>query len=251
MAAVAKKKFIYIFLLFVLFMLNGTGALQAQVRLSLLRTEVRYDANSNLYILEEKMGDIVISTLYTMTPEEYIAYRLQEMQSRYFRDHNAVTSDSLPPPPQPFTLTGLRNRRDPLTTIFGPGGVQLSPQGSIEISAGLKQDVTDNPTLPQRARRRSMFDFEQQIQLNLNAKVGDKVNFDINYDTEATFDFRSRQINLAYRGNEDEIIRNIEAGNVSMTTGNRLINGGAALFGIKADLQFGKLQVNTLISQQQ
>ena len=250
MAAVAKKKFIYIFLLFVLFMLNGTGALQAQVRLSLLRTEVRYDANSNLYILEEKMGDIVISTLYTMTPEEYIAYRLQEMQSRYFRDHNAVTSDSLPPPPQPFTLTGLRNRRDPLTTIFGPGGVQLSPQGSIEISAGLKQDVTDNPTLPQRARRRSMFDFEQQIQLNLNAKVGDKVNFDINYDTEATFDFRSRQINLAYRGNEDEIIRNIEAGNVSMTTGNRLINGGAALFGIKADLQFGKLQVNTLISQQ-
>jgi len=229
---------------------NGKGALQAQVRLSLLRTEVRYDTDANRYIVEEKMGDIVISTPYTMTPKEYIAYRLREKQTAYFRNRNALTTDSLPPP-QPFTLTGVRNRRDPLTTIFGPGGVQLTPQGSIEISAGLKRDVTDNPTLPQRARRRSMFDFDQQIQLNLNAKVGDKINFDINYDTEATFDFRSRQINLAYRGDEDEIIKNIEAGNVSMTTGNRLINGGAALFGIKADLQFGRLKVNTLFSQQQ
>lgn len=251
MAAVVQKKFIYLLLLFVLCLLNGTGGLQAQARLSVLRTEVRYDANANLYIFEVKMGDIVISTPYTMTPKEYLEYRLREMQHDYFRKRNALTTDSLKPLPRLFTLTGLRNRRDPLTSIFGPGGVQLSPQGSIEISAGMKRDVSDNPTLPQRARVRSMFDFDQQIQLNLNAKVGDKVNFDINYDTEATFDFRSRQINLAYRGGEDEIIQNIEAGNVSMTTGNTLINGGTALFGIKTDLQFGRLKVNTLFSQQQ
>lgn len=250
MATVHPQRFICIFLLFLLFMLSGKGVLKAQVRLSLLRTEVRYDANANLYIVEEKMGAVVISTLYTMTPKEYVAYRLRELQAGYFRNRNVLATDSLPPP-RLFTLSGLRNRRDPLTTIFGPGGVQLTPQGSIEIVAGLKRDVTDNPTLPQRARRRSIFDFDQQIQLNLNAKVGDKVNFDINYDTEATFDFRSKQINLAYRGDEDEIIRNVEAGNVSMTTDNRLINGGAALFGIKADLQLGKLKVNTLFSQQQ
>jgi len=232
-------------------MLNSKEQLHAQVKPAGLRTEVRYDANANLYIFEEKIGDIVMSTPYTMTPKEYIAYRLREMQTGYFRKRNALTTDSLPPPPRPFTLTGVRNRRDPLTTIFGAGGVQLTPQGSIEISTGLKRDVTDNPTLPQRARKRNMFDFDQQIQLNLNAKVGDKINFDINYDTEATFDFRSRQINLAYRGDEDEIIKNIEAGNVSMTTGNSLINGGAALFGIKTDLQFGKLEVNTIFSQQQ
>ena len=231
-------------------MMNGAGELHAQEKTGGLRTEVRYDAGANLYIFEVKIGDIVIETPCTMTPKEYIAHRLREMQSSYFRDRNALTTDSLSPPPRPFTLTGLRNRRDPLTTIFGPGGVQLTPQGSIEISAGLKRDVTDNPTLPQRARRRSMFNFDQQIALNLNAKVGDKINFDINYDTEATFDFRSREVNLAYRGDEDEIIRNIEAGNVSMTTSNRLINGGAALFGIKTDLQFGRLRVNTLFSQQ-
>lgn len=36
-----------------------------------------------------------------------------------------------------------------------------------------------------------------------------------------------------------------------MTTSNSLINGGAALFGMKADLQFGKLRVNALLAQQE
>ena len=127
MATVHPQRFICIFLLFLLFMLSGKGVLKAQVRLSLLRTEVRYDANANLYIVEEKMGAVVISTLYTMTPKEYVAYRLRELQAGYFRNRNVLATDSLPPP-RLFTLSGLRNRRDPLTTIFGPGGVQLTPQ---------------------------------------------------------------------------------------------------------------------------
>ncbi len=57
---------------------------------------------------------------------------------------------------------------------------------------------------------------------------------------------------LAYTGEEDEIIKSLEAGNVSMnTSSNSLINGGAALFGMKADLQFGKLRVNALFAQQE
>ena len=96
-----------------------------------------------------------------------------------------------------------------------------------------------------------MFDFDQQIQLNVNAKVGDKIDFDIHYDTEASFDFQSKQLKLAYQGNEDEIIQRIEAGNVSMQTKNSLIQAGNALFGIKSELQFGKLRINSLFSQQQ
>lgn len=251
LAVVSLKKIVFIILCILLFAANGKVALFAQVTLPAVRTEARYDVQSNLYIFEKKIGETVVSTLFTLTPEEYRDYRLRELHARYFRQRNRLRADSLPPLPEPFTIHGLRNRRDPLTAIFGPGGVQLTTEGSIEISAGMKRDVTDNPTLPQRARKRSMFDFDQQIQLNMHAKVGDKISFGINYDTEATFDFDSKQINLAYRGDEDEIIRNIEAGNVSMTTDNSLINGGAALFGIKADLQLGRLQVNTLFSQQQ
>ena len=73
----------------------------------------------------------------------------------------------------------------------------------------------------------------------------------MNYNTETSFDFDSKKLKLAYTGEEDEIIKSLEAGNVSMTTSNSLINGGAALFGMKADLQFGKLRVNALFAQQE
>lgn len=73
----------------------------------------------------------------------------------------------------------------------------------------------------------------------------------MNYNTDATFDFDSKKLKLKYEGKEDEIIKLLEAGNVSMTTGNSLIRGATSLFGVRADLQFGKLKLQTVISQQE
>ena len=127
----------------------------------------------------------------------------------------------------------------------------MKTQGSAEVELGLKQNKTKNPSLPERARNRTFFNFDENVQLNVQASVGSKVNFDMNYNTETSFDFDSKKLKLAYTGEEDEIIKSLEAGNVSMTTSNSLINGGAALFGMKADLQFGKLRVNALFAQQE
>lgn len=238
-------------LLLLLFTANGMHTLHAQINLSGLRTEVRYDYLYNRYIFEKKIGNIVVGTSYSMTPEEYMAYRLRRTQTDYFRTRNALHGDSLQPPTKLISPASLRKRSSSPETIFGPGGVRLTMQGYVEISAGMNRNVTHNPTLPQRARKRNMFDFDQQIQLNLKAEVGDKIDFDVNYDTESTFDFQSKQIKMAYRGNEDDIIQNLEAGNVSMNSSNSLIQAGTALFGIKSELQFGKLRVNSLFSQQQ
>ncbi len=104
--------------------------------------------------------------------------------------------------------------------------------------------------MPERSRNRTFFHFDENVQLNLQATVGTKVNFGMNYNTESMFDFDQKQLNLSYTGDEDEIIKSIQAGNVSMTTGNSLIRGGAALFGLKSELQFGKLRIHTLFAQQ-
>ena len=70
-----------------------------------------------------------------------------------------------------------------------------------------------------------------------------------NYNTDATFDFENK-IKLDFGGNEDDILRKVEAGNVSMPLSGTLIRGGTNLFGVKTDLQFGKLSVSTVLSQQ-
>lgn len=216
-----------------------------------IRTEVTYDYKTNRYIFQNKIGDTVVGIPFYMTPQQYMEYRAKQARSEHFRKLNTLVPDSTGSrEKEPFSLFGIRKSNSILEEIFGPGGIQLTTQGSFEISTGIKHTSINNPTLPQRARRRTIFDFDPQIQLNVNAKVGNKVDFGLNYNTDAMFDFDAKRINLAYRGDEDEIIKNIEAGNVSMTTTNSLINGGAALFGVKSDLQFGKLRVNTVLSQQ-
>lgn len=218
--------------------------------------EPRYDPLSNRYVFEKKIGDNGVVVTLTMTPEEYMAYRTRRLQTRYFRSRNAIVQADSLTPPRLSTLSTLRDKQkpeQPTGTVFGVGGVRLTTQGTFEVLMGVKHDRTDNPTLPQRARRRTTFDMRQDIRVNLNAKVGEKIDFDINYDSQEGlgFDMEARKIKLAYKGDEDEIIRHLEAGNVSMTTRNSLIDAGEALFGVKADLQFGKLRVNTLLSQQE
>ena len=138
----------------------------------------------------------------------------------------------------------------PLEKIFGPGGVQLKTQGSVQVQMGIKSNSTDNPSLSMQSRRKTYFDFDQKIQATIAASVGDRMKFNMTYNTDATFDFDSKNLKLAYEGGEDDIVQEIEAGNVSMTTGSSLIRGSTALFGFKAKLQFGKLTATALLSQQ-
>lgn len=214
-----------------------------------VKTAVEYDIRTGQYVVRTRIGDMQISTPIVLTPEEYQDYSLQQSLRSYYRKRNEeefqkeVNKD--------FNLTDIQFDIGPAERIFGPGGVRVRTQGSAEITMGLKNNKTKDPSLPERARSRTFFNFDESVQLNVQANVGSKVNFDMNYNTETSFDFDSKKLKLAYQGEEDEIIKNIEAGNVSMTTSNSLIRGGAALFGMKADLQFGKLRVNTLFAQQE
>ena len=214
-----------------------------------INTVVRYDYNSNRYVFENRIASNIISTPFTMSSEEYREYRKREDQISFFRSRNSLLNQESGNP-QKFYLPNKKDKKEPLESIFGPGGVDITTSGYIEVSAGIKRNAFNNPTLPQRARRRSIFNFDQDINMTMNAKVGSKVNFDINYNSNAAFDLDAKQIKLSYLGDEDDIIKNIEAGNVSMTTTNSLINTGEALFGVKSDFQFGDLQINTVFSRQ-
>lgn len=214
-----------------------------------IKKTVEYDVRTGRYLIRTTIGEMELGTPISLTPEEYQEYSIQQSLNSYFRQKNAEAFAQ--GETQEFDLTDMQFNIGAAERIFGPGGVRVRTQGSAEISMGIKYNNTQDPSLPVRARRRSIFNFDESVQLNVQASVGSKVNFNMNYNTESSFDFDSKNLKLTYTGEEDEIIKTLEAGNVSMTTGNSLINGGAALFGMKADLQFGKLRVNTLFAQQE
>ncbi|HEY0059933.1 MAG TPA: cell surface protein SprA, partial [Flavisolibacter sp.] len=93
------------------------------------------------------------------------------------------------------------------------------------------------------------FDFNMNAQLQVDAKIGDKINLPINYNTLANFDFEN-QLKLDYQGKEDEILKQFQMGNVNFTSKGSLIPGAQSLFGIKTQLQFGKLFVSTVLANQ-
>ena len=212
-----------------------------------VKTTIEYDPVAGCYVVRTRIGDVEIATPYMMTETEYRAYSERQEMGKFWQskigevEHNNESK---------FDITDMKFNIGPADKIFGPGGVQVKLQGSAELLFGFKHQFIDNPSLTQRARNNNIFDFDEKIQLSVNGKVGDKLNFNMSYNTEASFSFDQQNLKLNFKGQEDDIIQSIEAGNVSMTLNNSLIRGSSALFGIKTDLKFGKLRVQALVSQQ-
>ncbi len=214
-----------------------------------IRTVVEYDTETGCYVVRTRLGDIDIASPIILSAQQYNDWQTRQAMQQYYYERN---SDLIrgKGEKEPFNILDMNFALGPLEKIFGPGGVRLKTQGSIQLSTGIKSNKTDNPALSLSSRRKTYFDFDQKIQATIAASVGDRLNFNMTYNTDATFDFDSKNLKLAYEGKEDDIVKSIEAGNVSMTTGSSLIRGSTALFGVKTQLQFGRLMATALVSQQ-
>ncbi len=213
-----------------------------------ITTTAEFDPETGCYVIRTKVGDFDIATPFLLSESQYNDWQLRRSLQQYYKERNLALIQEKEK--QPFDVLDMNFAVGALDKIFGPGGVSLRTQGSVQIKMGIKSNKTDNPSLQLSSRRKTYFDFDQKIQATINASVGNRLKFNMTYNTDATFDFDSKNLKLAYEGEEDDIVKSIEAGNVSMTTGSSLIRGSTALFGIKSKLQFGKLTATALVSQQ-
>lgn len=212
-----------------------------------IKTEGNYDDNTGGYLWGTKLGDEYLDTPFSLTWQEYQNLMMKRSIANYYRAKNAEEFKAKGK--DKFDFTDMHFDLGPMNKIFGPGGVRIKTQGSAELKIGANTRFTDNPSLSERNRKVFGFDFDEKINLSLNGKVGDKVNMDFNYNSEATFDFDTQNLKLRYEGKEDEIIKLIEAGNVSMPTNSSLVRGASSLFGVRTDMQFGKLKLQTVVAQ--
>lgn len=212
-----------------------------------IRQEVVYNDTLNRYYIGSKMGDSYLSTPIAMTPDEYRAWSERKEFSRFFRAKNDEILKEQGK--EKFSFTDMHFDLGPAEKIFGPGGVRIKTQGTAELKLGATLKEIDNPSLPIRNRKTTVMNFDEKVNLSVNGKVGDKVNMNLTYNTDATFDYDAQNIKLKYEGKEDEIIKLVEGGNVSFPSNSSLVKGASSLFGIRTDLQFGKLTLQTVVSQ--
>ena len=209
-----------------------------------IKKTVDYDPDEKKYYFSEKIGDQYYRNPTYLTMDEYLKYQAKEDEQNYWkRRMDALTLFNKKPQLPQMYREGMFDR------IFGGTGISVRPQGNVDVTFGGNWQNIKNPTLVQRAQKYGVFDFDMQMNVNLLATVGDKMKLNISNNTKATFDYQNQQ-KLEYSGKEDEILKKIEAGNISFPLKSSLVSGVQSLFGIKAQLQFGKLWVTTAISQQ-
>ncbi|MBK7871163.1 MAG: cell surface protein SprA [Saprospiraceae bacterium] len=212
---------------------------------------VEYDPVTGRYIVTEKIGDEFFRMPTYMTFEEYMEYRRKQDMDNYFKQLNGVNTGSGVSALDPIAKIDVKNSL--IDRLFGGTTVDIKPRGNIDLTFGLDYQKVENPILPIRQQRQGpLFDFDMNIQMDVTGKIGEKLNLSTRYNTGATFNF-DNQIKIDYNSDlfsEDEILKKIEAGNVSLPLRGTLIQGAQSLFGLKTEMQFGHLRLTTVLSQQ-
>lgn len=227
-----------------------TGKIEIKDPQSIVQAYV-YDPATGMYILSKTFGDFPTNYPSILTPKEYEDRVRKETMRKYFRDKldaidgkkglsEQAKKDLLP---RYYIKSGL------FESIFGSNTIDIKPTGSVEMDFGVRYTKQDNPAFSPRNRSVTAFDFNQRISMSLMGKVGTRLNVNINYDTQSTFDFQNL-VKLEYTPTEDDIIQKIEVGNVNMPLNSSLIKGAQSLFGVKTKLQFGKTSITGVFSEQ-
>ena len=216
-----------------------------------LRRRIEYDPRSGEYIFRETVGDRLYRPTAAFSSDEFRRWQGRKDESDYFRKR----ADLLFSLNRKLDKPKFRVSNDWFNRIMGTGPdgkvkIDIKPSGYVDFLAGYQGQNIGNPTLPERARRNGGFDFNMNSQLQMDAQIGEKLKLPINYNTLANFNFEN-QLKLDFKGKDDDIIRQFQAGNTSFASKGTLIPGAQSLFGVKTQLQFGKLFVTTVLANQQ
>lgn len=247
----SKRHYILSFVICLVFVMAASvlNAQEPATGINQVTTEVEYNPETNDYVKVTKIGDIVISREY-MTFAEYQNWQMDQVMQQYWQQRNASGANTTGEEGMLNKIPGFNEISRKLDGMKNLPMPQITPSGTAELTFQIVNNYRENPNLNQDEKSNTYPDFDENIQLSMNAKLGDLFDFDLNWNTQATFDFEN-QLKLKYEGKEDDILQYIEAGDVSFPLNTTLIKGSQQLFGGHVKLKFGKLTVDAVASNKE
>jgi len=211
-----------------------------------LKLDVEIDTSLN-YTVYEKIGELNYRPTTSMSFQEFKQYQDRRILKEYWQSRSRAMDGESAVEGRGFTpkifVSPILDR------IFGGSYVELVPRGFVTLDFGGSFQKIANPSIPIRQQRNGGFEFDQQINMSVVGKVGEKLAVTANFDNNNSFDFQNN-MKVEYTGFKEDILQKLEIGNVSLPLNNTLIQGAQNLFGVKAQMQFGKLNVTTIASTQ-
>jgi len=216
-----------------------------------IKRTVEYDPRTKQYYVIEKIGNKYYRTPTAFSMEDFLRLQGKKDEEDYFRKRAALLSNMN----RRLVRPKFKVSNDWFNRIMGVGPdgkvkIDIKPSGYVDFLAGYQGQNIKNPTLPERARKNGGFDFNMNSALQMDAQIGENLKLPINYNTLANFNFEN-QLKLDYKGKEDDIVKLFQAGNTNFASKGTLIPGAQSLFGVKTQLQFGKLFITGVMANQQ
>jgi cell surface protein SprA len=217
------------------------------------RRTTELDSSGKFIIIKEKVGEQITKYVLKIPIDDYLDLKLKTREQEiwdelaYKYELKDTAKKGLSELFKDITNLEIPLPSVGLLSIFGTPKISLNISGAVDIHGAWRNETTEGITASRLGNTRNEPDFKQQVQVNVNGTIGDKLQINADWNTERTFEYEN-QLKIKYTGYEDEIIQNIEAGNVSLS-GSSLVGGGEALFGVKAQFKMGPLNLTTLASQ--
>ena len=144
---------------------------QAQTPDDGITTTVEYDPSSGGYYRITRVGDMVVGREY-MTFEEYQQYQTDQLMRRYWHQRSSqgdtATDDGLL-----SRIPGFSEISKKVDGLLAIPDISINPTGSVDLTFQGVNTFRDDPQLDYRLRNQFHFDFDENIQVSMNAKIGD------------------------------------------------------------------------------
>ncbi|MFM8437696.1 MAG: hypothetical protein ACKOAX_04420, partial [Candidatus Kapaibacterium sp.] len=220
--------------------------------LEILRT---LDSSATKVRVQGRIQGVDLGVPLELSLDEYLDERQKQISRRVWDSlitvydlKRALSGDQLSKLLSQATNIAIPLPPNPLTSIFGKPEISINVNGEATLRGGWRWETQNLGNSSAFGQGQSSPIFTQDIQINVSGRIGDKLRLGTDWSTRRQFEFDNR-FRIGYDGYDDDIIKKVELGNVQLPSQSSFISGSQALFGVRADFQFGPLFLKTIASQ--
>lgn len=205
--------------------------------------------------------DAATPTLHRLTPAQLAAYVDAIARSAVWAQWQSMLLKKKPATQQgergllkdielPVKLPGLLGQ-----VVSGKAGLRVSGRQRLELGGKSSYQVGELADPNRSNSKFPQLHMEQELRVSLKGNVGDKISVLVDHDSAQRSSDKNK-IRIRYEGTEDEILREIEAGNTSLSLGSgpEFITPSFShqgLFGIRAGGQLGPATLTLIASKEE
>ena len=224
---------------------------------SSIAPELEIDSFDAPVLIHRTIMDNDLQPPAVMSFDEYLSQRQEEQFEDYWQEYAALhvteNPDGTAGPGGINLEIPVKIKSKTFQKIFGSGKVGLIVTGDIRMQAGLRRENRSEVRDALTRGSSTNFKMQQTQRFSVTGKIGEKVTVNVDQDSERAFEF-DNNVKLVYQGFDDEILQRFEAGNIALSLpGTRYVTfsgKNSGLFGLKAQMKLGSLDLTTIASQE-